>query len=199
MCRWAPGLLAVLLAGLVSGCGFHLRGLGLETSVQSVFVSGPNGLQAGRSELAGDLRSAFAQNGVEITEQASDAELLIAVLDEQRGRRSLSVTGQARAAEWELTRSLQFSASQPGEAGAQTLIDPRWIEVKRFFRVDRNNIVGSNEEQRLIERELKSDLIQQVLRSINQILSQRAEMPGGHHAEMPGGHHAEMPGGHHAG
>lgn len=186
MRRWAPGLLTLLLAGLVSGCGFQLRGLGLETSVQSVFVSGPDGLQAGRSELAGELRSAFAQNGVEITEQASGAELLIAVLDERRGRRSLSVTGQARAAEWELTRGLQFSASQPGEAGAQTLIDPRWIEVKRFFRVDRNNIVGSNEEQRLIERELKSDLIQQVLRSINQVLSQRAEQP----AEMPNGHPA---------
>lgn len=195
MRRWAKAVLPVLLAGLVSGCGFHLRGLGLETTMESVFVSGPSGLQAGRSELAGDLRRAFAQNGVELADAAGGAELLLRVLDERRGRRSLSVTGQARAAEWELTLGLQFSASLPGEDDAQPLIEPRWLEVKRFFRVDRNNIVGSNEEQRLIERELKNDLVQQVLRSVNQVLSQRAEQP----AEMPDGRHAEMPSGRHAG
>ncbi len=78
--------------------------------------------------------------------------------------------------EWELTRAVLFSAAE----GADTvLIEPRWIEVKRFFRVDRDNIVGSNEEQRLVEQELTRDLVDQVLRSVNQVLGERAASGAG--------------------
>lgn len=168
---WQRLGLALLACALVAGCGFKLRGTGLNVSAQSVFVSGADPTRVGSSEFAQALRRAFAQRRVTVTDGPEAAEVQVRVLDERRERRNLSVTGQARAAEWELTRAVQFSAVA---GSSEELIEPRWIEVKRFFRVDRDNIVGSNEEQRLVEQELTRDLVDQVLRSVNQVLAERA-------------------------
>ncbi|MFK7914423.1 MAG: LPS assembly lipoprotein LptE [Pseudomonadales bacterium] len=176
--RWL--LTAALL--LLCGCGFQLRSWELDSSVSSVFIAGAGGSASAATPIAGDLRSAFKQAGVNLASSRSEADLVVALLDQRNTRRSISVTGQARAAEYEINRSVQYAVSRqnPGEtiAPPKVLIEPRWIRVTRVFRVDRNNIVGSNEEQALVERELKSDIIQQVIRSINLVLEQNQTAVG---------------------
>lgn len=158
---------------LVAGCGFALRSWEMDDSVGSVFIAGASA----QSDIGSDLRAAFTQAGVETAERSTAADLVVTLLDQRRERRSVSVTGQARAAEYELSRSVQYQVERSGADGAEILIEPRWIRVERVFRVDRNNIVGSNEEQSLVERELKNDMIQQVIRSINLVLTQSAAQP----------------------
>lgn len=166
--------LVLALVLLASGCGFKLRSWELDSSVKAVFIAAADSATAAGSDLGGELRAAFAQSGVTVASARSEADLIVTLLDERRDRRSISVTGAARAAEYELSRSVEYAVAQVADSELQTVIEPRWIRVQRVFRVDRNNIVGSNEEQALVERELKSDIIQQVIRSINLVLTQRA-------------------------
>ena len=170
-----PGLVLLLL---LSGCGFHLRGWDLDESIQAVFIAAADNSTSARTEVAAELRSAFAQAGVTIAQQRSDADLIVVLLDQRRNRRSVAVTGQARAAEYELSRAVQFSVERPDGQGHKTLIPPRWIQVERVVRVDRDNLVGGNQEQALVERELGSDMIAQILRSINLVLSQQSTGSG---------------------
>ncbi|MCZ0945185.1 MAG: hypothetical protein OXJ53_19200, partial [Gammaproteobacteria bacterium] len=51
----------------------------------------------------------------------------------------------------------------------RSLINPAWIRASRTFRIDRDNLAGSSEEEALIEQELKSALSQQILRSLNAV------------------------------
>ncbi len=157
-------LRSVILSFIVivlSACGFHLRGWDLETSIESAFVAAKP-----RNTLAGPLRRALAQAGVRLTEGASQAAVVIELLDQRREYRSVSVTRGARAAEYELMLGAYFTIRADGQA----LSEPRWVEVERAYSIDRDNIVGSSEEAALIEEELRADLIQQIVRSLNAVM-----------------------------
>ena len=148
--------LALLLVG---GCGFHLRTYDLQGSVATASVTGSN-----RNPLTEPLKRALRGAGVTVVDSAQDADLRIDLLNERSSRRSVSVTSQARAAEYETTLAIQYAVRSGSE---QMLIEPRWVQTSRVFQVDRDNLVGASEEQSLLEREMVNDLIGQVIRSLN--------------------------------
>jgi LPS-assembly lipoprotein len=152
-------VIGVLLALLATGCGFHLRTFDLNTAVSSVHISS----NAGNFAEA-PLRQGLKQAGVAIATVADEAEITVALLDDRRDRRSVAVTDQAQAAEYELDLGVQYSVSGPD---GKELIPPRWVETSRIYRVDRVNLVGTNEEQALLEREMVNDLVQQIVRALD--------------------------------
>ena len=153
----AIAVLALTLVSL-SGCGFELRGWDLESSIESVHVTARP-----RVRLAGELRRALSQAGVRIEPRPSAAEMIVELLEERRGRRTVAVTGSARAAEYEVTISVRFAI----RSGARVLREPVWLDASRVFVVDRDNIAGTAGEQALIEAELANDLVGQIMRALN--------------------------------
>lgn len=155
--RLVYGALLTLL--LSTGCGFHLRTFDLNTAVSSVHVSTNSGNFA-----AQPLRRGLTQAGVELKSLQDEAEISVALLNQRRDRRSVAVTDQARAAEYEITLAVEYAIEKPD---GERLLEPRWIESRRIFRVDRVNIVGSSEEQALLEQEMIRDMVQQIVRALN--------------------------------
>ena len=148
--RGLPGLLAASCL-VLAGCGFHLRSYDLNTTVAAVHVT------ASGNNLASDpLRRGLSQAGVTLAELADEAELVVQLLDDRRDRRSVAVTDQARAAEYETSIGVRYAVEKPD---GEVLIEPRWV--------DRVNIVGSSEEQVLLEREMVNDLVQQIIRALD--------------------------------
>ena len=145
------------LATLV-GCGFQLRGWELESSVESIHLDAQP-----RIRFAQPLRQALRQSGVRIEPRGAEAELVLKLLDERRQRRTVAVTGSARAAEYEITLGVRYEI----RAGGNVLREPRWLEASRVLVVDRDNIAGTAGEQALIEAELQNDLVQQILRALD--------------------------------
>jgi len=150
-------LLVIVL--LLTGCGFQLRTFDLNTSVSSVHVS-----TNGSNFAAEPLRRGLQQAGVELVPVRDEAQIAVALLNQRRDRRSVSVTDQAQAAEYELDLAVQYSVQKP-DGGI--LIEPRWVETTRIYRVDRVNLVGTSEEQALLEREMINDLVQQIVRALD--------------------------------
>lgn len=156
--RIAIGLgLALALITLV-GCGFKLRGWDLPSSVESVYVDAQP-----RIALVVPLRRALRQAGVRVEPRPVGAAMIVDLLEERRGRRTVAVTGSARAAEYEVSISIRFAI----RAGARVLREPQRLEASRVFAVDRDNIAGTAGEQSLIEAELVNDLVQQIMRALN--------------------------------
>ncbi len=155
-----PGAVAVISLAtlLLPGCGFELRGWELESSVESVYVATKPHIR-----LAGELQRALRQAGVRIEARPTAAAMIVDLLDERRQRRTVAVTGSARAAEYEVSIGVRFAI----RTGAKVVREPDWLEASRVFTVDRDNIAGTAGEQALIEAELADDLVQQILRALN--------------------------------
>lgn len=144
----------------MAGCGFHLRTWDLEGNVETVRITAN-----ARNPLAEPLGRALKSAGVSVVDD-SDVDVIIELLADRKGRRSVSVTDQARAAEYETSLQVQYAVRGRDE---ETLLAPTWIRAARIFQVDRDNLVGSSQEQSLLDREMVNDLVQQIIRGLNAV------------------------------
>lgn len=150
--------LALLSAALV-GCGFHLRGSGVEANVTSAYVRAGQNVTV-NSEVTRILR----QSGVKILDSETDAAVVIDLLDQQQATRTVSYTDRATAAESELDLRVHFKIVA---AGGKVLIDDRWAHATRTYLIDTNNLVGSNQQAQLLTGELLTDCAQQIIRGLS--------------------------------
>ncbi|MCZ6458636.1 MAG: LPS assembly lipoprotein LptE [Gammaproteobacteria bacterium] len=158
------GSLVLITLLLTCGCGFHLRTFDLTSTVSSAYVTSNT-----RNFLTEPLRTSLRQVGVNEASSAGEAELVVQLVEQRRERRSVSVTGAALAAEYELTLGVRFSVFNVSDGQQNVLIEPRWAQITRLYRIDPNNLVGSSEEQALLEREMVADLVAQVIRALNAV------------------------------
>ena len=160
--------LACLLAvfSCLLSCGFQLKG------------ADPNGASTGlqglelrlisvqpRSDLTREVSRELSNAGAVLTD-ATDSALQLTLQAEQFSQRNVSLTAQARAAELELTLSVNFVLEQT----EQDPTDAR-ATVSRQMLNDPRNIVGKTEELRLLREEMRRDLAAQIVRRIEHSLS----------------------------
>ena len=151
----------VALLYLLSACGFQLRGSGGSSLPESWYtmnlVTGnPN------SELSREIESSFAASGINWVERDS-ANYIVKVAPEKFEQRNLSINAQARAAEFELALSTQFSVL---DAQGTTIMKQGRVSVLRQMENDPRNVVGKAEEMRILRGEMRSDLVRQIMRRI---------------------------------
>lgn len=145
---------------VLAGCGFHLRSYNFTGSIESFAIAGKT-----RLSITEPLRQGLKQAGaVEVTD--GTPSIVIELLDQRRDRRSASTAGRAQAAEYETSYAVQYRFLD-GAGGELTA--PTWIERQRVYRIDRGNIVGSSEEQALLERELLTDVVGQIIRAMDAV------------------------------
>ena len=154
----------IVILGLLcflSACGFQLRGSGGTSLPESwhkmhLITSNPNG------ELSRELQSSFSAYGVQWLER-EEANYLINIGPEKIKHRNLSINAQARASEIELTLSTQFSVL---DAQGAEVIELSTASVVKQMENDPRNVVGKAEEVRILRAEMRTELIQQIMRRI---------------------------------
>jgi LPS-assembly lipoprotein len=87
--------------------------------------------------------------------------------EEQFTQRNVSLTAQARAAEMELTLSVDFLLQQE-----EILPLEGTATVSRQMLNDPRNVVGKTEEMRLLREEMRRDLAAQIVRRVSRGLTQ---------------------------
>ena len=152
-----PGL--VLLAAALAGCGFHLRGSGVETNVASAYVRAAQSVT-----VNAELTRMLKQSGVKIVDSETGAAVVIDLLDQQQTSRTVSYTDRATTAESELDLRVHFKVVAEG---GKVLIDDRWAHATRTYLIDTNNLVGSNQQAQLLTGELLTDCAQQIVRGLS--------------------------------
>jgi LPS-assembly lipoprotein len=158
----ATTLLAVAALVLLSACGFQLRGAdGInvpdEWRSMHLVTRNPNG------ELSREVRNTFAAGGVEWTDDRDAANFQLVLGPERFSQRNLSISADARAAEFEFTMFTEFSVR---DAAGTEVIPPTTASVNQQMENDPRNVVGKAEELRIIKSEMRTELAQQVLRRI---------------------------------
>ena len=120
-------LIALLLATLVSGCGWQLRGKGMipeGLDTLHVVSRDPNG------KLAMDLARALESAGVDVPASGADADLSLVIVQERSLTRVASVNENARVSEQELTEEAEFTiVNRSGDI----LLPRSLVSVTRIF------------------------------------------------------------------
>ena len=148
-------------ACLLSACGFQLRGTGGSSVPESwqrmhLITTNPNG------ELSRELQSTFAASGV-VWVDREEANYLLNIGPEKFSQRNLSLNAQARAADFELTLATSFAVDD-GQ-GVEVMESAKAFVVKQMEN-DPRNVVGKAEEVRILRAEMRTELINQIMRRI---------------------------------
>lgn len=168
--------LGVLLL-LFAGCGFHLRSYDVDAAFENYFIAASD-----TSSFASDLRRMLKGAGVAESASRSAADVVVEVLEERDLQRAVSTTGNARVAEYELEVGVNVRITNG--AGIE-LAPAQWINRTRVFRVDRNNLTSNSEEQSLIQRELRAEVGQALLRTVNAVARNQGAAPPAAPAPAP--------------
>lgn len=152
-------LLVIGLAGLLSACGFQLRGTGdVQFALKELDVSARDAY----GETVQQVREVLENNDVRVY---AGAPYKLVITRETENRRSASYSSGARTAEYELTMALDYEIR-----GAQNLLlTGNKVEVQNYYQQDDNNLAGSDQEAAQLRSELRRELIQQLAQNLQQI------------------------------
>jgi len=155
-------LCVLIFLSVLPGCGFRLAGTvklpdGLDAvSVQNVSTS---------PELSRFITQSLASHRVNVVDK-DQAKILINVLREQTAKTVLKLDSAGKARTYELTLSVTFDVRKPDNGH---LLDEQSISVSRDFIFDRDNVLGSKEEEQQLLDEMRRDAAKRILYRLQKI------------------------------
>ncbi len=152
------GVLMVLAALVLSGCGFKLRGPSELAFKTMNLVAGDS------SALTQEFKRVLRANGIAVVPDAKQAEVQLTVLGEARQRNILSFTSAGRAREVQLRYILSF---QLKDAKGQFMIVPSEIALQRDITYSDDQVLAKESEEQLLYRDMQSDVVQQLMRRLS--------------------------------
>lgn len=163
--RTVRRLIPLILVGfVVTGCGFHLRGLGtypMPASLSTMRVT-VAGSQAANDPLRLAVEDALrVQAGVSIT-QAADVPTLV-ITGERVDGQVLTVDASGKVAEYQLRYEIGYSLVGPD---GETMLPTQSLRLQRGYRFDPLNVLAKEQEEANLKRELQRDALSQIVRRL---------------------------------
>jgi len=152
-------LALLLLLSVLSGCGFHLRGaIDLPPAWKDLHLvsASPN------AELSQALRAGLDNAGIQWRD-LSDANYVLYLGGETYKRRNLTIGNNARAAEFELKMTTNLRVT---DRAGQELMPETEVSSYKIITNDPENVSGKVEESRLLQQEMRQELVQQLIRKL---------------------------------
>jgi LPS-assembly lipoprotein len=154
-------LLAVMVAAVLTGCGFHLRGtLSGNLPYQTMYIALPE-----TAEVNVWLQRYIKASGsTEVVDNAKAAEAIFQQLGDLRQKTILSVNAQGRVREYRLQLTYTFRVvNQKG----QVLVPGNEVNLSRDITFDDSNVLAKDLEEGLLWRDMNNDLVNQIMRRLS--------------------------------
>jgi LPS-assembly lipoprotein len=150
-------ILTLVLALLLAGCGFRLRGTA-EVPFESVYVPGAT------SGIALDLkRNIQAGTKARVVDDPKAADAVLQFTEETRQKEILSLTGTGRVREFQLRYRVGFRVH---DGKGTEFVPPSTIQLTRDVTFNDTEILAKEQEEQLLFRDMQSDMVQQIMRRL---------------------------------
>lgn len=153
-------LLALVIAGGLAACGFHLRGE-YNVPFASVYLS-----STGSSQVADKLRRELANSPAKLMASARDAEAQLNISDEKRERLILSLSGAGRVREYQLKLRVRY---QLVDSKGAVAIPTSEIQLQRIMTYDDSQVIAKQQEEAMLYKDMEQDAASQILRRMSAI------------------------------
>ena len=152
--------LALVLASLVAGCGFHLQGaVTTPAEMQKTFIEPVDEY----SQFYRELRLALQSSGVQLVDSAEEATAVLSILADDTDQRVLSVSARNEPTEFEVYYTIAYSIV----SGEKVLLSPQDITLTNDYTYDTRLVLGKAHEETMLRDALVSDLVRVVLKQIS--------------------------------
>ncbi|CAG9178678.1 LPS-assembly lipoprotein LptE [Cupriavidus pampae] len=149
---------ATLAAGLLAGCGFQLRGTA-DFAFKKLYVGIPP-----NSPMGADLRrNILGGSDTVIVEDPKQADALLDVLSDTRGRSILSITTEGVVREYRLSQRFSFRVR---DQKGKELIPPSTILLTRDITYNESAVLAKDYEEQQLYRDMQRDIVQQLMRRL---------------------------------
>ena len=146
---------------VLAGCGFHLRGTAIiPDGLKTMYIQGVNL----KRDLGLELKRGLTRNDVTVLDSYQEGSAVLTILQHKIDRRVLSVGSDAKVSEYELYGTVKFSIS---DSSGQALAENQEVEARRDYRFDQEQVLASDEEERLLREQLNQQLAQGILRRLS--------------------------------
>lgn len=147
----------VLLALLLAGCGFHLRG-SVAVPFDTLYI--PNA----KSGIALELkRNIEAGTGVKVVDDPKTADAVLELSGENREKIILSLTGTGRVREFRLRYTVNYRVY---DGKGVNYVPATLVQLTRDVTYNDSDILAKETEEQLLFRDMQSDMVQQVMRRL---------------------------------
>ena len=147
-----------LLALLLGGCGFQLRGAAT-LPFDSLYVDVPSTNVMG-AELRRNLR---AGTNAKIVDNRAEAQAILTRVSELRTKTILSINSSGRVREFRLRYTFNYSlVDQKG----QPITAPTSLSLERDYSFSDDQVLAKESEEALLYRDMQTDLVQQIIRRL---------------------------------
>ncbi|CBJ36878.1 putative lipoprotein; rlpB lipoprotein family [Ralstonia solanacearum CMR15] len=157
--RFVFALAAALpAAGLLSACGFHLRGNN-DFAFKRLYINLPQ-----NSQMRAQLRR-LIDNGSDtvVVSDKQDADAFLDVLSENRVKTISSLTPQGVVREYRITYRFSF---QLRDAHDNMLIPPSEITLFRDLSYNETQVLAKDYEEAALYRDMQGDVVNQLVRRL---------------------------------
>ena len=148
------GFLLLSFISVLASCGFQLRGDLYAELDKVVVTSSPSAIKS--EKILNEILS-VSEKG---RDETSTEPLIINLLSEKFSRRSVLTAVSMSAAQYELTIELIFFIA----FGDRIIVPETTLSSRKFFAVSSANQAASYEEQLLLQREMREELLSKVVR-----------------------------------
>ena len=148
------GFLLLSFISVLASCGFQLRGDLYAELDKVVVTSSPSAIKS--EKILNEILS-VSEKG---RDETSTEPLVINLLSEKFSRRSVLTAVSMSAAQYQLTIELIFFIA----FGDRIIVPETTLSSKKFYAVSSANQAASYEEQLLLQREMREELLNEVVR-----------------------------------
>jgi LPS-assembly lipoprotein len=149
--------LAMLVAILVAGCGFQLRGSS-NLPFQTIYVPGSSG------GVALDLKRAIeSSSNTRVVDTPKDAQAVFQLIGAQQEKEILSLTGAGRVREYRLRYRVTYRVH---DTKGHDLIPSTTLRQVRDVTFNDSAVLAKETEDQLLYRDMQNDMVQQILRQL---------------------------------
>ena len=169
--RYARNLtVGLLLSVAMVSCGFHPRGSVTRlTDLGSIYVDVSRDLS-----IAEAVREALTDAAFILARNRDDADILLRLTDEEQGERVVSVNSTGRVSEYELSHTVKMLITESGDGKTPAYPQNQnfnRVEVIREYTYDETNVLGKQNEARILREEMKEELVRQIVLRTNATLA----------------------------
>lgn len=164
--------LLLLAVGLLSACGFHLRGTG-QYQISPAFTTlrvMVEGNQQQNDPLLVAMKNAL-RSQTDVKVEDTPAAPLLLLFSEKIDNQVLSVSSTGMAAQYLLRYEVSFRLVGKGN---KPLSEPETVRLQRDYSFDRLNVLAMEREQADLQREMQRDAVQQILQRLSHIVPENS-------------------------